>query len=83
MGPILPADVHAWLASDWAQIARRKLSAGDIDPDGPVCPPFMKEWPALAMKLVFLHAAHQGLDAVAWTMTMSGGAFLLEIGCAG
>ena len=29
--------------------------------------PFMKEWPALAMKLVLLHAAHQGLDAVAWT----------------
>ena len=30
-------------------------------------PPFLKEWPALAMKLVLLHAAHQGLDAVAWT----------------
>ena len=27
----------------------------------------MKEWSALAMKLVLLHAAQHGLDAVAWT----------------
>ena len=53
--------------SDWAQSARRALSTGRIEPGDDRCPPFMKEWPALAMKLVLLHAAHQGLDAIAWT----------------
>lgn len=53
--------------SDWAQSARRAISAGDMDPGDDECPPFLKEWPALAMKLVLLHAASQGLDAVAWT----------------
>lgn len=46
--------------SDWSQRVRRG------EPDV-VCPPFMKEWPALVMKLVMLHAAHGRLDAVAWT----------------
>lgn len=46
--------------SDWAQQARRKES-------GVVSPLFMKEWPALAMKLVLLHAATQTMDAVVWT----------------
>ena len=46
--------------SDWSQKARR-------EEPGVVCPPFMKEWPALVMKLVMLHAAHGRLDAVAWT----------------
>jgi hypothetical protein len=53
--------------SDWAQRARRALSKGEMVSDDEVPPPFMKEWPALVMKLVLLHAAHQGLDAVAWT----------------
>lgn len=53
--------------SDWAQDARRAISCGDMDPADDECPPFLKEWPALVMKLVLLHAAHQGLDAVAWT----------------
>lgn len=53
--------------SDWAQRARRAISTGDMDVDDEARPPFMKEWSALAMKLVLLHAAHQGLDAVAWT----------------
>ena len=53
--------------SDWAQNVRRAISAGLMTADDPKCPPFWKEWPALAMKLVLLHAAHQGLDAVAWT----------------
>ena len=53
--------------SDWAQDARRAISTGDMESDDDERPPFMKEWPALAMKLVLLHAAHQGLDAVAWT----------------
>ncbi len=53
--------------SDWAQSARRAISAGDMDPTENECPPFLKEWAALAMKLGLLHAAHQGLDAVSWT----------------
>ena len=53
--------------SDWAQDARRAISCGDMRPGDEGSPPFLKEWPALAMKLVLLHAVHQGLDAVAWT----------------
>lgn len=53
--------------SDWAQDARRAIACGEMDPGDDECPPFLKEWPALAMKLVLLHAAHQRLDAVAWT----------------
>lgn len=53
--------------SDWAQDARRQIAIGDMNPHDDGCPPFLKEWPALAMKLVLLHAAHEGLDAVAWT----------------
>jgi hypothetical protein len=53
--------------SDWAQSARLAISKGDMESDDSERPPFMKEWPALAMKLVLLHAVHQGLDAVAWT----------------
>lgn len=52
--------------SDWAQDARRQIASGDMNLDDGR-PPFLKEWPALAMKLVLLHAAHEGLDAVAWT----------------
>ncbi len=55
------------IQSDWAQQARRASSVGDMDVDGAVFPPFLKEWSVLAMKLVLLHAAFQGLDAVAWT----------------
>jgi hypothetical protein len=53
--------------SDWAQRARRAASTGQSNEDDEIVPPFMKEWPALTMKLIFLHAAHQSLDAVAWT----------------
>lgn len=53
--------------SDWAQRARRAISVGVMRQDDEVPPPFMKEWAALVMKLVMLHVAHQGLDAVAWT----------------
>ena len=53
--------------SDWAQRARRAISVGEMDEFDEERPPFLKEWPALTMKLIFLHAAHQGLDAVAWT----------------
>ncbi len=37
------------------------MVAGD-----PMCPPLFKEWSALAMKLMLLHAANEGLDVVAW-----------------
>jgi hypothetical protein len=53
--------------SDWAQDARRAISCGNMEAGDEECSPFLKEWPALAMKLVLLHAAQQGLDAVAWT----------------
>ena len=53
--------------SDWAQRARRAASTGETDEDDESPPPFMKEWSALTMKLIFLHAAHQRLEAVAWT----------------
>ena len=53
--------------SDWAQRARKAVSVGTKRQEDEVPPPFMKEWAALVMKLVMLHAAHQGLDAVAWT----------------
>ena len=53
--------------SDWAQRARRALSTGESSSDDEQPPPFFKEWSALAMKLVLLHAAFHGADAVAWT----------------
>ena len=53
--------------SDWAQWARRVIACSDMDAGDDQRPPFLKEWPSLAMKLMLLHAAHQGLDAVAWT----------------
>lgn len=53
--------------SDWAQSARTAIRDGVMDPDDSDVPPFLKEWPALAMKLMLLYAAHHGLDAVAWT----------------
>ncbi len=53
--------------SDWAQNARRSIASGDMDSDADKSPPFLKEWPALAMKLMLLHAAERGVNAVAWT----------------
>ncbi len=53
--------------SDWAQLARKAISAGEMDSGDDQCPPFYKEWPALVMKLILLHAASRGLDAVTWT----------------
>lgn len=53
--------------SDWAQNARRDVANGDMEPDSVEYPPFIKEWPALAMKLMLLHAAQRGAHAVAWT----------------
>ncbi len=53
--------------SDWAQRARRAISKVEMVSDDEIPPPFMKEWPALVMKLVLLHAANESLDAVVWT----------------
>lgn len=52
--------------SDWMQDMRRELA----DSIGPALEtrvaPFLREWPALALKLMCLHAAHTGCDAIAW-----------------
>ena len=53
--------------SDWAQQARRALRDADAEFSYQMAPPFMKEWPALVMKLVLLHAAYEEFDAVTWT----------------
>ena len=52
--------------SDWAQKARRFLQDEDSAKPIPV-PPWLKEWPALAIKLMLLHAAQQRATALAWT----------------
>lgn len=53
--------------SDWAQAFRRQ-DAAEYDPSELIPrPPWAAEWPALAMKLVLLHAAHRGLSGVSWT----------------
>jgi hypothetical protein len=69
--------------SDWAQNARRAISSGEMDPSDEACPPFLKEWPALVMKLVLLHAAHQGVDGVAWTRGAHQAARYRGLGAAG
>ena len=53
--------------SDWAQQARRALRAGNIASEPMPIPPWLQEWPALALKLMLLHAAQQGAVALAWT----------------
>jgi hypothetical protein len=55
------------LQSDWAQRARRASIRGRVRHADETPPPFVKEWQALVMKLVLLHAANEGLDAIAWT----------------
>lgn len=53
--------------SDWAQQARRALKADNSASDPTPIPPWLQEWPALALKLMLLHAAQQGAVALAWT----------------
>jgi hypothetical protein len=53
--------------SDWSQNARRAIGLGVVESTDGRVPPFLKEWSALAMKLMLLHAAQDGHDAVAWT----------------
>ena len=53
--------------SDWAKSTRDAIGMLEADPDHEQFPPFWREWLSLTMKLVLLHAAHQGADGVAWT----------------
>jgi hypothetical protein len=55
------------LQSDWAQRARRATINDTSGHPDETPPPFFKEWQSLVMKLVLVHAATEGLDAVAWT----------------
>ena len=53
--------------SDWAQNARRALKVGsDLSRIIPTLP-WLKDWPALALKLMLLHAAHLNVAGLAWT----------------
>jgi hypothetical protein len=53
--------------SDWAQEARRQERlASDALYVVPV-PPWVGEWPSLALKLLLLHSATNGYAALAWT----------------
>ena len=53
--------------SDWMQDVRRMIR--DIGKDDVLedMSPFLHEWPALTLKLMLLHAAHVGVDALGWT----------------
>lgn len=53
--------------SDWADAAHRSHREGDNYPDRVPDPPWLKEWPVLAVKLMLLHAARSGLAGLAWT----------------
>lgn len=51
--------------SDWVRHARRDHR--DYGTEQVPQPPWLQEWPALALKLMLLHAARIGADALAWT----------------
>ena len=53
--------------SDWLQGVRRQIQACGELAFLEEETPFLRDWPALTLKLVLLHAAHRGVDAVAWT----------------
>ncbi len=53
--------------SDWAQQARRILKEDSSSLRTIPAPPWQKEWPALALKLMLLHAAQRGATALVWT----------------
>jgi len=52
--------------SDCMQSARRHARENGED-EALTEPPFLRDWPALTMKLMILHAAHLGVSALAWT----------------
>ncbi len=53
--------------SDWMQETRRLLQEFGEEAAAVKESPFLHEWPTLTLKLILLHAAHRGVDAVAWT----------------
>ncbi len=53
--------------SDWMQAARRNIRDSDQDAMDVAASPFLREWPALTLKLMLLHTAHEGVDALGWT----------------
>ncbi|HEY0846035.1 MAG TPA: hypothetical protein VGE12_11760 [Noviherbaspirillum sp.] len=55
------------LRSDWAEQARRDRKKTEASSTPTPVPPWLQEWPALAMKLLLLHAAQRGAQALAWT----------------
>lgn len=55
------------IQSDWHQSGKRY--GYDTSWTGQVAnAPFKKEWPALAAKLMLIHASENGLDGIAWPM---------------
>ena len=56
------------IQSDWAQQARREAQrVSEADQRSVPAPPWRQEWPALALKLMLLHACERNCDALAWT----------------
>ena len=55
------------IQSDWAQEARRSLKGGGDPSEWIPSPPWLHEWPALALKLMLLHASRQDAAALVWT----------------
>jgi len=53
--------------SDWAQELRRAIRDFGEEQTIVAESPFLNEWPALTLKLMLLHAAHLGVDALGWT----------------
>ena len=53
--------------SDWAQQARREIKDYEEDERETHPPPWLQEWPALALKLMILHACERDYDVLAWT----------------
>jgi hypothetical protein len=51
------------IQSDWGQEARKVGRNRFLTPD----PPWLKEWPELALKLLLLHVSKTGASALAWT----------------
>ena len=53
--------------SDWMQELRPIIRDLEKDVDLENLSPFLHEWPALTIKLMLLHAADLGVDALGWT----------------
>ena len=55
------------IQSDWMQSMRRRRADGE-ELDVFAQAPYLNEWPTLTLKLMLLHAAHSGRDALGWTL---------------